>query len=299
MSIHLNESKGYWYLRRHSGNGSKETVAKLGQHDGGPTMWRPELINRKAETTIEALPEDTVDCIITDPPYGISFESSMTEYEDASELGGLMGDSLDAESLTSMLDVIASGFQRVLKDNAHIYVFTRWDRFESLRDPFKRHFDHNTVIVWDKNAHGMGDLEDWAPRHELIHHFEQGDPELYGKRPANVIRESGFTTGAGRRYQIHPTQKPRGLIEYLIKKSTEPGDVVLDPFGGAYTTARAAMRTFRRSVSCELDPETHQNAVSLTEKQLHDDPEYSVDWTEISNLTVNDTSVVKLERATA
>lgn len=52
---------------------------------------------------------------------------------------------------------------------------------------------------------------------------------------------------------IHPTEKPHGILEPLIRYSTNPGDVILDPFGGSCSTARAARQLGRRAVCIEAD----------------------------------------------
>lgn len=284
--MHLNNSNGYWYVRRNVEDG-KETVAKLGKTSGGekPAIYRPELHQDKGENILARLPDNSIDIIITDPPYGIDFEWGDTAFDGSEELGTIAND-----TTLEFLEEFGAEFARVLKPDSHCYVFTRWDAYAPMAAYFSDHMELNTVIVWDKVAHGMGDLSDWAPQHEFIMHFEYGDPDLYGKRPTNVLREN-YESRKGEGVRVHPTQKPRGLIEYLIEKSTQPGDVVFDPFGGAYTTARAAMRTFRRGVSCELDPETHRTAESLVEKHLHNDPEYGIDWTDVSNLNVEEVDV--------
>lgn len=284
--MHLNNSNGYWYVRRNTDDG-KETVAKLGQHDSGPAIYRPELHQDKAENITSRLKSDSVDLIVTDPPYGIGYESGWEGPEAvASEMGTVANDE-DA----SFVEDVYEGFERIIKPNSHLYVFARWDSYPDQHDLVPDAFELNTVVVWDKQSHGLGDLSTWAPTHEFILHYEYGDPELKGKRPQNVVREvPPNTTAEG---LVHQTQKPRALIEYLIEKSSDPGDVVFDPFGGAYTTARAAMRTFRQGVSCELDPDTHRAGSALVEKQLHDDPEYGIDWTDISNLCVEPVEIVQ------
>lgn len=284
--MHLNNSNGYWYVRRNTDEG-KETVAKLGQHEEKPPIYRPETHQDKAENILARLPKNSVEAIITDPPYGIGYESGWEGPEAvASEMGAVSNDE-DA----SFVEDVYSGFERVLKQDSHLYVFARWDSYPDQHDLVPDAFDLNTVIVWDKASHGLGDLSTWAPTHEFILHYEYGDPDLNGKRPQNVIREVPPSTTA--EDLVHQTQKPRKLIEYLIEKSSDVGDVVFDPFGGAYTTARAAMRTFRRGISCELDPETHRAAEGLVEKQLHKDPEYDIDWTELTNLDVEDVQITK------
>ena len=53
----------------------------------------------------------------------------------------------------------------------------------------------------------------------------------------------------------HPAEKPVALMEFLIKNSTQPGDVVFDPFMGSGTTGEAAMGLDRRFVGFEQDPQ--------------------------------------------
>ena len=52
-------------------------------------------------------------------------------------------------------------------------------------------------------------------------------------------------------YENHPSQKPEKLLERIIRASSNEGDVVLDPFAGAFTTATVAKRLRRRSISIE------------------------------------------------
>lgn len=284
--MHLNESNGYWYVRQYVG-GEKETVAKLGKLDGEPTIWRPELIQDKAENVLHRLPGDSVDCIISDPPYGVDYESGWKGPEAvASKLGKVSND-----GRADFVKDVYSELPRVLKADSHVYIFARWDSYPEQHELASEELDLNTVIVWDKKSHGLGDLSSWAPTHEFVLHYEYGNPTLHGDRPQNVIREVPPNTSAEN--MIHQTQKPRKLIETLIEKSTRPGETIFDPFGGAYTTARAAMRTFRKAVSCELDPGTHRTAQGLVKKQLRNDPEYGIDWTDVSKLEVRDVGLCR------
>jgi site-specific DNA-methyltransferase (adenine-specific) len=68
----------------------------------------------------------------------------------------------------------------------------------------------------------------------------------------NVLRigfESAERTG------LHPMQKPLKLMEALISLTTQPGQLVLDPFAGSGSTLVAAHRLGRRSIGFEVDPE--------------------------------------------
>lgn len=54
-------------------------------------------------------------------------------------------------------------------------------------------------------------------------------------------------------YENHPTQKPTALLERIIKASTNPGDIVLDPFSGTFTTSYVAKKLGRRSIGIEIN----------------------------------------------
>jgi len=56
-------------------------------------------------------------------------------------------------------------------------------------------------------------------------------------------------------YEDHPTQKPVALLERIILASSNPGDVVLDPFSGTFTTSAVAKKWGRQSVGIEIEEE--------------------------------------------
>lgn len=214
-----------------------------------PTIHRPQLVNDDATDVLADMADESVDLVVTDPPYGISFDG---QRYDTAEQDELAGDS-DTELIASVVDEL----YRVLKPDSHCYVFCRWDVLPVVLEAYGDPFEVDTTIVWDKceGGHGMGDLTDWAPRHELIVKCSKGDRPINGDRKPNVIRQQDarFTDDD----KQHPTQKPRELIETLIEASSDDGDVVFDPFGGVHTTAAAAVNTGRECLSVELDVDHH------------------------------------------
>lgn len=214
-------------------------------------LHRPELIRTDVQALLPQIPTDTFDLIATDPPYGVEFDGN--RYDTAEH------DALEGDEDTDLVTGIASELSRVLKADRHCYVFCRWDVLPDVLPAYEAAFDSvDTVIVWDKDdgGHGMGDLEDFAPRHELIIKCSNGKrPVQTDTRPPNVIRQQDarFTDGD----KSHPTEKPRPLLEQLIEASTESGEIVFDPFGGVHTTAAAALVTGRRAVSVEVDTDHH------------------------------------------
>lgn len=67
---------------------------------------------------------------------------------------------------------------------------------------------------------------------------------------------------------IHPTEKPLGILEPLIRYSTNEGDLIIDPMAGSCSTARAARATGRRAVCIEANEEYLERAVLALESRL-------------------------------
>ena len=139
----------------------------------------------------------------------------------------------------------------VLKNNSHAYVFCSFH----FIDEFKRNaeqsgFTVKNILIWYKNNHGSGDLNgDYAPQYEFILFLTKGRRELNGKRVSNIIKCA--KTGN----EHHPTEKPVNLMQFLIEKSSNRGDLVLDNFFGSGATAIACHNTGRRFLGHEIDKE--------------------------------------------
>jgi DNA modification methylase len=271
-------------LRDRNQEGKRVTLLNFGKQQ--PTFWYPQLINDKAESVLPRIGNESIDLIITDPPYGISFASPRYRNKNFDEV--FNDDTLE------FLHGIGKEFERILVSEAHCYIFTRWDSYPIMANFFKDYLTLQTVIVWDKDegGHGMGDLNGWAPRYEMIMLFTKGEKgrDLNGKRPVNVIRHQDirFT----KETKINPTQKPRGLMEILIDKASERNEIVADFFGGSYSVSRAAMRLFRKSVGVELNPKTHRMGATLVERDFRNDPILGIDWSKTTNLKVEQTNVL-------
>jgi len=280
--VFFDKKGGLCYLRKKVKVDNKWKTITIQSLDG-EQIWSPQLFNDKAEHILAKLPNESIDLIITDPPYGISFKTTQNRNKDF--------DVLYNDNSLEFLDGIGKEFERVLKPDSHCYIFTRWDAYPKMRTYFDN-LKINTVIIWDKDegGTGMGDLADYAPRYEMIMKFSKGRRPINGNRSPNVIRHQDvrFT----KEFKMHPTQKPRGLMEFLISKSSNPGDIVADFYGGSYSVPRAAMRTFRKSIGVELNPQIHKSGVELVNKDLHNDPVFHIDWTAIKNITTNNTEII-------
>ena len=208
------------------------------------------------EGMAERLDDDSVDCVITDPPYGIDFQSDHRE-------GTSQFDKIDAdESVEAAVDLykrVCSEVSRVLKDGGHFYTFTRWDVYPAFKAVIESQFNVKNCIVWRKNNWGMGDLEGaYAPAHEFCIFATLGDGKpLQDGRPSDVVEHGQEHTAD----YDHPTQKPVPLMADLLENSTREGETVLDPFMGSGTTAVAAIQNDRDYVGFELDEDNYRSVI--------------------------------------
>lgn len=210
------------------------------------------------------IPDNSVDCIVTDPPYGntnCAFDCIVDE------------------------KTMLAEFQRIIKPNRAVCVFCQIRMAARLLNIAPKFFRYEWI--WEKNrAVGFLDANKKPLRcHEMVLIFGNGIPEYYpqytfGKlytrnRPPKRMadqygRERGQITrnNTGKRYPKdvlhynnlnqhrdngHPTQKPVDLIEYLIRTYSVKGDCILDPFAGSGTTAVACVNSDRDFLGWELD----------------------------------------------
>ena len=179
---------------------------------------------------------ETVDLILTDPPYGIRYSS-----RNGTTVAG------DRHPYIWWLHEAA----RVLKEDGGLLCFCRWDVLDAWRTAIQ--FADLTVrscIVWDKQSHGMGNTKQaFAPKHELCLWATKKGFAFPAGRPADVIADNKVPSA----HMVHPTQKPVKLMASLIETTTKPGALVLDPFAGSCTTAVAAIQTGRDYICMELE----------------------------------------------
>lgn len=210
----------------------------------------------------ERLGDGSVDCVITDPPYGMGFHADRTgdqTYGDrVKDWGGIEGDQTLDEALDLLRDVLGE-VKRVLQPSGHVYIFCDWRGIYAIYPLVEMFFTIKNILVWDKGSMGIGDLtNNWGYSHEFILFATKGDrAHELTDATRNVLEHSRIP----RTDYEHPTQKPSSLLVQLIKTSTRDGDVVLDPFMGSGTTAVAAIQTNRDYVGFELDEANYRSVI--------------------------------------
>ena len=168
------------------------------------------------------------DVLLTDPPYGI-------DYQSGSRRDTLAASILGDKDTTARDDVLAAWGDRP----AIVFGTWRIPRPEGTR----------ARLIWDtKGALGMGDLSiPWKPSDQEIYVLGSG---FSGHRDTNVLTCAPVQSMA-RNGRLHPHEKPVPLLERLLAKC--PPGVVADPFAGSGSTLRAAANLGRKAIGVELD----------------------------------------------
>lgn len=205
-----------------------------------------------------------INAIVTDPPYGANYRSrhattpaglaNVRDVEADSDLPGALA------LFNDVLDVLCPHAAPLCE----LYVFTRWDIVGSWINTVRaldRHgFKYKMLLVWSKDEPGTGDIDNnWGCGHELIIYAKKGLRRMPYRR-SGVLHHNKVPPA----HMIHPTEKPVPLLEELIRISTDPGDLVVDPFSGSGSTTVAAKNLSRNSVAWE----TYEPYVLTSRKRL-------------------------------
>lgn len=212
---------------------------------------RIKLFYGDAMELLPSFKTESFDLVLTDPPYGVEFESNMR----TEKFGGIQGDGADDEARGQVLEVLEHCV-RLVGQNRHLYVFGP----EVLRAADMK-VSAPAELIWVKQeGPGMGNLGvPWGPQHEKLHFYTSLHRHA-GKRgkennPVRLRRGSVLTAVKPTGFKVrHPSEKPVwGLLSELVESSSRADEVVLDPFGGVGSTGVAALVTGRKAVICELE----------------------------------------------
>jgi len=198
---------------------------------------------------IKQVLDNSVDLVVTDPPYGMKFQSNRRKE---------LHKSIQNDDNLDWLGGWCKELKRVCKDEAHLYVFCSWHNVDIFKQELGAYFQIKNILIWEKNNHGSGDLlGDYAPKYEMIIFCSNGTKKLNGGRDANILKSA--KTGNDN----HPTEKPVNLISYLIEKSSNKGDLVLDTFAGSFSTAQACKQKERNWICFEIETDYCKTAKNL------------------------------------
>lgn len=239
--------------------------------------------------------DESVDLILTDPPYGSIKRGHVNPWD-----------------VRPDFHVLAWIFSHLLHPTGQVAVFASFDAAFEVQSAFERYFDFRFSWCWAKPSvipvnrfQPAPDIEliliykvKGTRTHDLTFNLEElkegGQPYI---RPAGWNQNRNPTKGnsgnlpetfvneSGKRYPrsvlhfpnkpcmskaertTHPTQKPLGLLEYILKGLSNPDDTILDPFTGSGSTLVACHRLNRQGIGFEMASEYFDMARNRLEQE--------------------------------
>ncbi|MDL2207050.1 site-specific DNA-methyltransferase [Eubacteriales bacterium OttesenSCG-928-N13] len=203
------------------------------------------------------------DLCVTDPPYNCDLTGKT---KDALKI---RNDKMDSDSFYAFL---FSAFKNVydnLVDGGAVYIFhSDAEKVNFYNATVAAGFHYSTTCIWVKNSMVIGRM-DYQMRHEpVLYGFKDtARHNWYSNRKQTTIWEYDRPAHS----RMHPSTKPIPLIAYPITNSSQPGERVLDTFGGSGSTMIACEQTGRVAYLMELDPKYADVIVNRFIKQAGTD----------------------------
>lgn len=213
--------------------------------------------------------EGRVNCIITDPPFGVDNLSNSSVTEAGKKYARKIANDESPEVAVRVFQEVMDVLLPKTSDDADLYVFTAYQVLKEwlvmLDELGARHgFTRKAVLIWEKDGPGMGDLDSWGQGHEFIIFLKKGRAPRQSKRRSGVLHVPQLRPNK----LIHPHEKPEALLELLIRHSTSDGQFLVDPFGGSGSLVRAARNCGRSAVAIELDEFNWKESVRKLEEEV-------------------------------
>ena len=214
--------------------------------------------------------------VLTDPPYGMGYQNHFTKKKHAV----LAGDDAIFSYAT-----LASEAYRILRQNSAAFVFTRWSEYPMHFSEMRgAGFGMKEPLICQKRPSGTSDLHgsfqtnaDWLlfghkgrftfRKTALLKNKRAGTVPNPGRKRVPDFKTRFPSCWFGEEFPCssenptnpyakkHPTVKTREFLEWVILMTTDPGDLVVDPFCGSGSLVAAAEATGRRYVAGDISPE--------------------------------------------
>ena len=247
-------------------------------------MSQISLYNDDCLEVMKTLSDNSIDAIITDPPYGVNFKNDF--YDDSEEL---------------VLSVMPQWYEqwfRILKEDSYLFLFVgvktlhHWiqcgidagftykniiaTRSFNNGSPTPRNnfgFQFQPIIVFSKGKGKKLNEVDFIPTSaEWFKDKRNKNPKPFTYQYPNWIKtEWAFATEKRASKNIHPNEKNVKLLKFLVEVSTNENDVIFEPFMGSGSLGVACKQTNRDFIGCELDTDYFNIAKDRIAKEYEND----------------------------
>ncbi|MEQ1765737.1 MAG: DNA methyltransferase [Pyrinomonadaceae bacterium] len=253
---------------------AEDEIDRLRSQIGSEIADGFSLIQGDSFDVLPRLQTASFDLLFADPPYNLTKTFGKEKFSQTSD-----------DAYEAWLDSWLSLCVPPLKDTASVYICGDWRSGAAIQRVGSKYFKLRNRITWEREK-GRGAKANWKNSAEDIWFFtvsddytfnldavkqrrrviapyrENGKPKDWdeaGKfrdtHPSNIWSDISVPFWSMPENTDHPTQKPEKLLAKIVLASTNPGDLILDPFAGSGTTAVVAKKLGRRFVAIESDEE--------------------------------------------
>jgi len=235
-----------------------------------PKLDRPFRIkNQDCLTFLNTLDDNSIDLVITDPPYGIeqiadvqhTYAKGLLDEEDKRNA--------DTSYVLELLTKVAEKLYAVMVENAHGYIFIAPELYKEIKTILEKHFYvHAVPLIWNKTVSTTPFRgNNYQQCYEMLLFFVKGERTRQLELPSLTILDYKPTNPKDKKHVFH---KPNALLTFLIKQSSRAGQTVLDPFMGSGSTVVNAVKNNRRGYGCELDKDVYAESSMYINQELKD-----------------------------
>jgi len=202
------------------------------------------------------LPRESIDLLVTDPPY-LSPSGSIKARDVWARNWG------DYSIFTRYFKDWLGDVAGPLKTAGSVYVFCDVITYPALFPALYSFADLVQMIVWKKPSMTMGAY--YRPMTELVIYARRPESPWYGDKGVGNVIESAAVHSSERE---HASEKPLEVIRPLIENSSAIGDCVLDTFAGSASTLITAKEMGRRAIGIEIEPKYCDIAVKRLRQEI-------------------------------
>ena len=195
------------------------------------------------------------DAVITDPPYFLSLANDM--YGKLNPWANLCNGAFFVKGWLSLC-------LEAPKTDCVVWSFTNWQGFAAFQKAgYETGCPVRSLLVWDKDTLGPGVIG-LRPSYELVAMFARGKFKISNRSVSDIFR----CAKGGCQSDAHPAQKPLPLLGHLVKISSAPNNIIIDPFMGSGSTGVAAVKHGRKFIGIEQDPKWFDVACGRIQEAL-------------------------------
>lgn len=232
-------------------------------------MANSTIYNGDCTVEMQKIANDSVDLILTDPPYNlgnfmINRSTNLAKMRE-NFFANAGWDNLEFDEWVERMDSFFEDAARIIKTGGSMIIFMSIIKVETIIKLAEKHgFYYKTTGIWHKlnpmprnmNLHFVNSTEAWIyfTYKKKTGTFNNGNKMIHDFIETSVVSNGEKKAGK------HPTQKPIALLEHFVKLLSNEGDLVVDPFMGSGSTGVVCKKLGRNFVGVEFDKEYYEIA---------------------------------------